>query len=428
MKTKIFLVTVTMVAIIAATYAATIPELAAERNSAAEALPVSVVMLQPVSTIEREREFTGTLKAARRVNLAFERSARLMDVYVDEGDRVAAGDPIAVLDSRQLLTQIRQTSAMIDQQTAVLKELESGPRKETIAATKAEWAVAEANFSLKELTFERMERLFRKNSTSEQQRDEARLDLDSAAALKESLYKRFEELETGTRNEQIEAQAASVEGLKAEKQHLEISLTDSTLIAPFSGTITKRLADEGNMLNPGQPLLELVESDELEAHIGLPIRFTGNLSETESFQLTTERINVSGKLKNVIAQVDPTTRTQTVILNVNEAARYHLVDGQLIRLKLKELLAIDGFRVPTTALSSGDRGLWKAYIAEPSEADPAVCVVRDRAVEAIHTDGNWTVIRGTVYAGEQLIVNGVHRIVPGQLVSIQKSEAKPVIE
>lgn len=428
MKPQTLLVAAIMVVVIAATYAATIPDPAIERSSAAEALPVSVVALQPVSNIKREREFTGTLKAARRVDLAFERSARLIQVHVDEGQRVELGQPLAVLDSRQLATQIRQTSAMIAQQTAVLSELNRGPRKELVAATKADWQAAQADVRLKKVTLDRINQLYQKNSTSAQQVDETRLAYESATAQQDALYKRFEQQDTGTRKEQIEAQAASVEGLKAERDRLEISLTDSILTAPFAGTITKRLADEGNMLNSGQPLLQLVESDELEAHIGLPTRFTSNLSKSDSFQLKTEQVDVGGTLKNVVAQVDPTTRTQNVILKVNDAARYNLADGQLIRLKLNELIPVDGFRVPTTALSSGDRGLWKAYIAEPSETDSNICIVRDRAVEAIHTDGNWTVIRGTVYSGEHLIINGVHRVVPGQLVTIQEPQAEPVID
>lgn len=423
MKTTTTLVAAIMVVIIAATYAATIPDPAVERNQANEAIPVSVVTLQPVSSIERQREFAGTLKAARRVNLAFERSARLVNVFVDEGQQVDVGQSLAVLDSRQLKTQIRQAAAMIDQQTAILAELNSGPRKELIAATKAEWQAAQADVRLRRLTLERINKLYERSSTSAQQVDESRLAYEAASAQQDALYKRFEQQATGTRKEQIDAQAASIEGLKAEKDRLEISLKDSTLTAPFSGTITKRLADEGNMLNSGQPILELVESQELEAHIGLPSRFTNNLSANETFQLNTEQIEVNGTLKNIVAQVDLATRTQNVIFKVNDAARYNLADGQLIHLQLKDLVAVDGFRVPTTALSSGDRGLWKAYVAEASEVDSDVCIVRDRAVEALHTDGNWTVIRGTVYSGESLIVNGVHRVVPGQLVKVQEPKA-----
>ncbi|MEP3481354.1 MAG: efflux RND transporter periplasmic adaptor subunit [Fuerstiella sp.] len=424
MKTNTIIIAAIMVAIIAATYAATVPEPAVERSQAQEAVPVSVVTLQPVSNIERQREFSGTLKAARRSHLGFERSARLMKVLVDEGQQVESGQSLAVLDSRKLKTQIRQTSALIDQQTAILSELKSGPRKELVAATKADWQAAQADVRLKKLTLDRINKLYERSSASAQQVDENRLAYEAAVAQQDALYKRFEQQDTGTRKEQIDAQAASIESLEAEKKRLEISLKDSTLVAPFSGTITKRLADEGNILNPGQPLLELVESQKLEAHVGLPTRFTSNLSVNETFQLSTEQIDINGTLKNVVAQVDPATRTQNVILKVHDATRYNLADGQLIRLKMNELIAVDGFRVPTTALSSGDRGLWKAYIAESSETDSSVCVVRDRAVEAVHTDGNWTVVRGTVYPGEHLIVNGVHRVVPGQLVKIQRPKDK----
>lgn len=411
-----------MAIIVAATYAATIPNPPLERNAADEALPVQAIKLRPVQSIERRREFAGTLKAARRANLAFERSARLMQVLVDEGERIESGQTLAVLDHRQLQAQIRQTDATINQQTAILTELLNGPRKELIAATKAEWQAATADVSLRKATLGRIQDLHQRNSSSAQQLDEARLAYESAAAKQESAHKRFQELEKGTRQEQINAQTASIDSLKAEKDRLEISLKDSTLTAPFSGTITKRFADEGNMLSPGQAILELVESDHMEAHVGVPTQFVGNLAKGESLLLSTDQIEVYGVLKQVVRQVDSRTRTQTVILSVNESENYNLADGQLVRLHLDESVNVKGFLVPTTALASGNRGLWKAYIAEPNQDAPTVYTVQDRAVEVIHSDGNQTVIRGTVYPGEQLITHGVHRVVPGQTVRIVRPD------
>ena len=62
------------------------------------ALPVNVVAVQPVSSVTREREFTGSVIAARRTRLAFERPARLVEAVVDEGDDVAEGQVLARID------------------------------------------------------------------------------------------------------------------------------------------------------------------------------------------------------------------------------------------------------------------------------------------------------------------------------------------
>lgn len=422
MKSKITLVALVMMAIIAATYATTIPDPSPERNAAEEALPVQTIKLCPVESIERQRKFAGIAKAARRANLAFERSARLEQVHVDEGERVTSGQKLATLDNRQLQAQIRQTDATIAQQKAILLELRNGPRKELIAATKAEWQAAKADVSLKQATLERIKRLYQRNSTSAQQLDEATLAYDSASAKQEALYKRFQELDAGTRQEQIDAQIALIESLKAEKDRLEIALSDSTLTAPFSGRITRRLTDEGNMLSPGQAILELAESDQMEAHVGVPTQFVGNLAAGQSFVLETNQVQVQGTLKQIIAQVDPKTQTQTVILKVDESGSYHLADGQLVRLHLDEIVNVDGFLVPTTALASGNRGMWKAYIAEVNENNPTAHTVKAREVEILHTNGNQTVIRGTVYAGEHLITDGIHRVSPGQVVRIIQAD------
>ena len=54
---------------------------------------------------------------------------------------------------------------------------------------------------------------------------------------------------------------------------------------------------------------------------------------------------------------------------------------------------------------------------EPADEDPAHTTIAVRAVEVIHTDGETAVVRGAIYAGERIVTEGVHRIVPGQRVT-----------
>lgn len=429
MKIKVGLLALGMMFVIATMIAATIPEKANQRPPEGEALPVAVIRLEPTQTIERDREFSGIIKAARRSRLAFDRSARLLKVNVDEGDRVGQNQPLAILDSRALEREIARSKALIAQQTAVLNELIKGPRKEQIAATEAEWRASEADAKLRRLSLERIEKLHQRNAASGQQLDEAQLALDAAIANTKALQQRYEELEQGTRQEKIDAQKAMVESLKAELERLQISLTDSTLTAPFAGMITERIADEGDMLQPGQAILELMESEQLEAHIGVPPRFVDHLTEAMQLPLQVDRKTVYGTIRNTLSKVNSVTRTQTVIFDLTESTGYGLADGQLARISLPEPVNVNGFSIPTTALSSGDRSLWRVFIAAPSKDHDNAYLVEARTVESVYTDGNRTIVRGTIYEGELLITEGVHRIAPGQLVVLDNeggTESRPL--
>lgn len=381
------------------------------------ALPVKTVRLQPIFSIDRDRQFTGTVAAARRTRLAFERPARLLKVMCDEGQQVTSGQILAAIDQRQLVARVSEIEAGIRQQDAVLLELQTGPRSEVIAATNAELSALSADVELRKATLDRTQGLFRRQATSAQALDEVRLTWKAAVARQEAVAKKRDELVSGTRQEQIAAQTAVVEQLQAQLKQLQIDITDSHLKAPFAGTIVKREADEGDMLSSQQPVLELLETSRLEARIGVPSEFINSLDRDGYVVLTAGQREVTGRIRDIIAQVDRATRTQTVVIDIDDAENCGLADGALIRLAFTQTKNTAGFRVPLTALASGSRGLWAAYALEPADDNPAMTNIATRVVEVIHTDGETAVIRGAVYEGDRIVADGVHRIVPGQRVT-----------
>ena len=393
----------------------------ADDSHVVDALPVQTIELKPVSSIIKERQFTGTLVAARRSRLAFARSARLMKVLVDDGAAVAEGQVLAEIDRRQLEAQIADLQARIRQQGAILQELVAGPRAETIATARANLAASTADLELSKATLNRVQDLQRRGATSAQNLDEVRLAWHAAVATCDSVAMQLEELEAGTRKEQTDAQKAVVAGLEAQLSQLQIDDADSELKAPFAGTIVQRSADEGDMLSAQQPVFTLLESDHMEARIGVPSSLAGSLDRDGYYILSANGAEVTGRIRSVLSEVNPTTRTQLVILELDSGQASQLqpgqlADGQLVRMKFDEVLQIQGYRVPVSALASGARGLWTVYVVEAAGPDSGQKVVTSRAVEVLHTDGSGAIIRGAVYTGERLVSDGVHRVVPGQVV------------
>lgn len=395
------------------------PDASEQESSNRTALPVKTMPLETVTSIVRARQFTGTVTGGRRSRLAFERPARLTKVMFDEGQTVKAGEVVATIDQRALVARVDELKAQIQQQTAVLAELNSGPRAEVIASTKADLAALTADVELRKVTFDRTKGLFERRATSAQALDEVRLAWTAADARREAIERKLDELQAGTRTEQISAQKAVVAGLNAKLQQLKIDVDDSQLSAPFSGTVVNRFVDEGDMLTAQQPVLELLETSKLEARIGVPSALIHGLDRDGYVILKSGQTEVTGKIRSVVAQVDPTTRTQTVVIDIDDAEHSALADGALIRLSFDETQTVEGFRVPLTALASGSRGLWSVYVVETPDADPAETTIAARAVEVLHTDGDSAIVRGAIYEDERIIADGVHKVVPGQKVSVK---------
>ncbi len=253
--------------------------------AASQALVVQVEAAALVDSFSVARTYTGLVVASRISQLGFERSARVIELRVDEGDAVSKGDVLAVLDMRQLDTERQRLEAQRDQAAAVLAELRAGPRVETIAAARAEVQDWAAQLELQRRNYARTSELVRQNAVSRERNDEAELGVQSLQAKLDAAQKRLDELEAGTRKEQIAAQEAMVKQLNASLADLAIELEDSALLAPFDGTISQRHVDEGTVVSPAQPIYEIVESGGLEAEVGLPPRVFSRLAAGQQVEI-----------------------------------------------------------------------------------------------------------------------------------------------
>jgi len=132
------------------------------------------------------------------------------------------------------------------------------------------------------------------------------------------------------------------------------------------------------------------------------------------------RSTLSGVAKAVVPRRDDVTRTVDVLLTLSDAPA-NVRPGDLGRLKLSSRYDEPGFWVPLGALTQGPRGLWNNYIAEPvtsASSDSAIHRVAPRTVEVVYADSDRAFVRGTLREGDLLIVDGLQRVVPGQIVAV----------
>ncbi len=390
-------------------------------------LPVSTVVAEAVESYQVERLYTGEIQARRASELGFERSGELISVLVEEGDGVQAGQVLARLDIRTLEARRQQMVAQQDQVAARLQELQEGPRPEQIEAARAAVVDLEEQLALSQLQQERRQDLYRQGAISREQLDEVAFAAEALAARLRGAESQLEELETGTRVEQIAAQQAQVQQLQAQVAEIDVELSKSQLIAPFAGRIGARRMDEGTVVGAGQSVLRLVEDGELEARIGIPISAQAAVPVGSQHQITAHGTTYGAVVTGILPEVDDPTRTVTVILRVAPGAAVTV--GQTVRLQLQETVpSSEGFWVPTTALAPSVRGLWSVYTLrsadavgeQPPRQDPSIEVfqVTRQEVEVIHTETDQALVRGTLQSGDRLVRDGVQRIVSGQWVTV----------
>ena len=88
--------------------------------------------------------------------------------------------------------------------------------------------------------------------------------------------------------------------------------------------------------------------------------------------------------------------------------------GAIAHVEVKRIESKKGIWVPVAALSPGSHGMWAAYVINKDEdGDP---VVGRRYVQITHIEANRAYVTGTLKDGEQLILEGVHKLAVDQAV------------
>ena len=100
---------------------------------------------------------SGTVEPQARVSLDFESPGRVAEVMVEVGDRVAAGDLLARLDTGQLELQVQQAQAGLMLAQAQLAQLRAGPQPEEVAVAEANLRAAQSQVSAAAANLDQLE-------------------------------------------------------------------------------------------------------------------------------------------------------------------------------------------------------------------------------------------------------------------------------
>lgn len=325
------------------------------------AAPVRPVKLVTVGagTVAATAELAGEVRARVESNLGFRVGGKLVSRRVETGQRVRRGDELARLDPRDFeLADQAAASALV------------------AAESRVENARAE---------YARFQELGKKGFVSANDMERKRAELAAA----EAQYK----------------QAQS--GLSLEQNRLE----DTVLRADADGVVTAVLADAGEVVGAGQPVIRVAQDGPREIEVEFPENRTA-LARAARAQVSLwarPDARLPATLRELSAAADPVTRTFRARYTV-KAAGDTLALGQSATLHLQLPAASSGAsRLPSTALfgKQGQTLVW-TY-------DDKTHVVRQRPVKTVGVDGNDVLVAGLA-PGMQVVVAGAHVLAEGQKV------------
>lgn len=236
---------------------------------------------------ERPLEASGTVEATES-DLGFQASGRILGIGPEEGDDVVEGEEVARLDHRELEAARDAADARLETARAQLRELRRGSRPGEVARARAALAAARQRADETRRSLERARRLFEGGAISEEALDRAETAAAVAGADAERASEALQLLEEGPRAEKVEAQEARVRAAEAALDGAEALLANATIVAPFSGIVTVRHREPGEVVGPGAPVLTLRDPDDRWVRIYVPGDAIGRVSVGQGATVTSD--------------------------------------------------------------------------------------------------------------------------------------------
>ncbi len=203
-------------------------------------------------------ELSGTVEA-REVDLAFQVSGRIANLQVDEGDAVKAEQLVAELDARDYELALRNVTAQAEAARAALAALQAGTRTQELRVAEAKLTQTEAQLDFARADLKRVAELMPRKLASDDQLDRARLQLNVAMTTVEQAQQSLALLREGPRREDIDQATAMLHARQAAVETARQQLGYVQLHSPVTGVVSVRLAEAGEVVSSGKPVLRIAE-------------------------------------------------------------------------------------------------------------------------------------------------------------------------
>jgi len=233
----------------------------------------------------------GTVRAVRTAPVAGKLTGTILEVRVHAGDRVKAGQVLAVIDARE-------AEAMIQKAEAGKREAEMALRE-----TESHIVAARSNLELTEATLKRYEKLRDQKSVTPQEFEEVQARQRAASASLEAVQ---------ARKQQVLAKITQAE---SENRNLQALQSYAELHAPFDGIVTQKHLDAGSLALPGVPVVTLEEASRYRLEVSIEESRSRSLRLGQKLEVRLaggDDVPMQGIVREIEPVADPASRTYLV--------------------------------------------------------------------------------------------------------------------
>ncbi len=334
-------------------------------------IPVEVAEVM-TSTVEKELTYTGDIRAEQEVKVFSKIPDRIVSFKKDEGDYIAKGDTIALIEATSIEQAVNQTKAALMSAKAQLVNLES--------------------------EYRRAQRLQKENAISKQQ---------------------FDGIAT-----QYEATQALVEQSEAALAQAKSQLADAAITSPISGIIGVRNYDQGDMAGGQFPLVSVVQMRQVKVEVNVPEQDLGVLEPGQCATVSVRSFpdeEFDGTINKIRPVLDPMTRMGKIEILVDNKDR-RLKPGMYAEVSICVKTFENAVVVPKHAIIEKTE-MQRINGQDVAVVNSQVFIEQDgiallRDIDVTYANGTNAVVSGGVQPGEKIVVIGQQSLKDSSQVKI----------
>src|SRR6266550_4537185 len=269
--------------------------------------PIAVRIATPKHVrVPAEVVVSGTVETpSAPTSVGFLVSGKVIRVGPREGDFVKAGELLAVIDPADYQFAVEVAVA----QSALAR---AQNEKASVSARPEVVEQARANLSQAEDEFRRMRTLYEKKSLAPN-------DFKKYETAYTNAQQQYGQAKEGAQHEDKAAAKAALDQAEAAERIARKRLSDSTLIAPISGFVSKRSIEEGAMASAGTAVFTIVDLDPVEIQVGVPetdVRLVHKGQQSIVTVSARPGMSFTGRVRLVNVSAESQTRTFMVRITV----------------------------------------------------------------------------------------------------------------
>jgi HlyD family secretion protein len=221
-------------------------------------------------------------------------AGQIGQLLVKEGDQIKQGQLVAVITPDELRADTTYYAQNVEGMSSQVRESEAALRfqerqtadqiaqaQSTLAATEAQVKAATADLENAKLVYERTQKLADQKVASAQELDQARTNFNAAQAKMDALMRQVDAQRAAvalarSNAEQVSARRSQVQtnqhmqaAAAAQRAKADVRLRNTEIKAPIDGIVDVRAARAGEYVTPGQPIVTLINPDDLWVRVDI---------------------------------------------------------------------------------------------------------------------------------------------------------------